>query len=119
MNNFLFFFNFFVLYFVEVEVWICWLWSIIVFFVNVGCEIEILVIYGGMVVEDLYDFVVGVLMFIEDYVYCYSLVIYIVVCVGLMLGFVYMVGLFFEFVVLWCKVLCMSVVVGLVIVGGS
>ncbi|CAJ0796864.1 5-oxoprolinase subunit PxpB [Ralstonia holmesii] len=119
VNNLLFIFNPLVLHPTEAEQWVRQLWETIEPLASTGREIEIPVVYGGVVGEDLVSLASGASLSVEEYVDRHSSALYTVACVGSMPGFAYMTGLPPELAIPRRKVPRMKVTAGTVIVGGS
>lgn len=118
MNNLIIVFDVFV---VMVELFmfvLCDVWEMVdVEYVD-GCEVEILVEYGGVVGFDLVVVVVYMGLLVDEVVVCYVVGVYVVFFVGFQFGFVYFGGFDVLLYMLCCVVLCFEVLVGLVGIGG-
>ncbi|WP_434667269.1 5-oxoprolinase subunit PxpB [Paraburkholderia sp. A3BS-1L] len=86
---------------------------------QVGREIEIPVVYGGEVGEDLMELAAGASLDVREYVRRHSSAVYTVACIGSTPGFAYMTGLPDPLHVPRRKIPRMKVPAGTVIVGGT
>lgn len=119
VNNLLFIFNPLGLHPTQAERWLRQLWETTEPLASTGRDIEIPIIYGGAVGEDLTSLASGASLSVEEYVDRHSSALYTVACVGSMPGFAYMTGLPPELAVPRRKVPRMKVTAGAVIVGGN
>lgn len=87
--------------------------------VSEGCMVEILVVYGGSVGFDLDNVVCYIGLLIKEVIECYSSVEYVVYFLGFLFGFVYMGGFDVSLVMLCYIMLWVSILVGLVGIGGE